>query len=92
MSEELIYLTRCCHLVEEKWQRGESKFWKNGNYQKLSELVSTTTRISISPDTLKRLFGKTKTYRSCNPQLAQPATRNEKRPGDLRRVRGVGGF
>jgi hypothetical protein len=69
MSEELIYLTRCCHLIEEKWQRGESKFWKNGDYQKLSELVSTTTRISISPDTLKRLFGKTKTYRSYNPQL-----------------------
>ncbi len=69
MSEELIYLTRCCHLIEAKWQRGESKFWKNGDYQKLSELVSTTTRISISPDTLKRLFGKTKTYRSYNPQL-----------------------
>jgi hypothetical protein len=69
MSEELIYLTRCCRLIEEKWQRGESRFWKNGDYQQLSELVSTATRISISPDTLKRLFGKTKTYRSYNPQL-----------------------
>jgi hypothetical protein len=35
----------------------------------LSELVSATSRISISPDTLKRLFGKTKTYRSYNPQI-----------------------
>ncbi|CAA9224262.1 MAG: hypothetical protein AVDCRST_MAG56-615 [uncultured Cytophagales bacterium] len=69
MSEELIYLTRCCRLIEAKWQRGESKFWKNGDYQKLSELVSTSSRISISPDTLKRLFGKTKTYRSYNPQI-----------------------
>ena len=69
MSEELIYLTRCCHLIEEKWQRGESKFWKNGDYQKLIELVSTTTCISIRPDTFKRLFGKIETYRSYNPQL-----------------------
>ena len=72
MSEKFLdessYLTRCCQLIEEIWQNGKSKHWRDSDYKVLSTLISEKAHISISPDTLKRLFGKIKTFRTYNPQ------------------------
>lgn len=67
--DEALYLARCCQLIEEKCKNGNSKYWKNSDYKNLSDQISQASRITISPDTLKRLYGKLKTYRSYNPQI-----------------------
>ncbi len=67
--DDVFYITRCCQLVEEKSQFGKAKNWKNSDFINLSERISKASNISISPDTLKRLFGKVKTHRTYNPQL-----------------------
>lgn len=67
--DESVYLKRCIFLIEEKLIWGESRFWTNKDYLKLSQEISIVSKISISTDTLKRIFGKIKTYKSYyNPQ------------------------
>lgn len=66
--DESYYLNRCCQLIEDDWQNGKSKHWRDSDYKALSTLISEKSHISISTDTLKRLFGKIKTFRNYNPQ------------------------
>ncbi len=70
MTDESFYLQKCIQQVEEKLQWGKHKTWTNKDFNALSEQVSRVSRIYISPDTLKRVFGKIKTYHTYNPQTA----------------------
>jgi hypothetical protein len=55
--------------MEEKLQWGHSREWVNAHFIHLSEKITAASRISISPHTLKRLFGKIKYKEDHTPQL-----------------------
>jgi hypothetical protein len=64
-----IYLERCKVLIQKKVKSDDIKNWKNKDFLHLSHEISTASKISISADTLKRVFGKLKTYKTYyNPQ------------------------
>ncbi len=61
------------HLLEEvveKVELGELETWTDKNYRKLSEIISESSGINVSHNTLKRLFGKSKTGANYSPQEA----------------------
>jgi hypothetical protein len=55
--------------MEDKLQWGSSREWVNAHFIHLSEKITADSRISISPHTLKRLFGKIKYKEDHTPQL-----------------------
>lgn len=59
--------------IEKKLNWGGKETWKDYEYKKLSHLIYESTAISISPQTLKRLFGKVK-YK--DDYTSQPATKD----------------
>ncbi len=67
---EQEYLTHCLKKIEKKLQWQPSHLWKESDFVKLSQIISEQSNISISPHTLKRLFGKIKYKEYYNPQLA----------------------
>ncbi|QCX40313.1 hypothetical protein FF125_18360 [Aureibaculum algae] len=69
MTEE-EHLKYCLKEIEKKLDWKDSSTWKESDYQKLSILISEASTISISPHTLKRLFGKIKYRKHYNPQQA----------------------
>jgi hypothetical protein len=63
------YLERSKDLIEEKANLGNINEWKNKDFVHLSNAITSASKISISADTMKRVFGKIKTYKSdYNPQ------------------------
>ncbi|PMD92485.1 hypothetical protein BWI97_20575 [Siphonobacter sp. BAB-5405] len=64
------YLERCCQRVAETYGREEWSAWTNGDYILLSRILFRKTRVQISPNTLKRIFGKIKTDARYYPQKA----------------------
>ncbi len=67
---DLIYLKRCANLIEDKLGWGSKDNWSHKDFLKLSEMVRAASHISISTDTLKRVFGKVKAARETyNPQV-----------------------
>jgi hypothetical protein len=52
------YLSRCRKLIEEKLLWGESENWQNKDFENLSEAIFEETKVSLSPSTLKRIWGK----------------------------------
>ncbi len=67
---ESFYLNKCLQHLQEKLLWGVSKSWTNKEFEKLSEQIFDASRIHISVVTLKRLFGRAKTYKKeYNPQL-----------------------
>jgi hypothetical protein len=71
MSPEDFYLKNVCHKIEEKFDHGATVLWKNNDYILLSRLIFEKTKIAISSDTLKRIFGKKKNYKEdSNPQFS----------------------
>ncbi len=64
------YLERCCQRVAETYGREEWSEWTNGDYILLSRILFRKTRVQISPNTLKRIFGKIKTDARYYPQKA----------------------
>jgi hypothetical protein len=62
-------LKTCLQRVEEKLHWGSSREWVNAHFIQLSEKITAASRISISPHTLKRLFGKIKYKEDHTPQL-----------------------
>ncbi len=52
----------CLKAIEEKIQWGPSEQWTKGDFERLSETISSQSGILISSMTLMRLFGKTKTH------------------------------
>jgi len=59
--------------IEKKLKWRKVVFWTDNEYKKLSLLIYRETNISISPQTLKRLFGKVKYKDVYTPQ---PATKD----------------
>ena len=59
--------------IEKALQWEKVALWTDNDYKRLSVLIFEKTAISISPQTLKRLFGKVKYKEIYTPQ---PATRD----------------
>ena len=64
------HLDICCRYVGEKYGHPNISKWTNGDYIKLSGVLSRQTDVQISPNTLKRIFGKLKTTERYYPQKA----------------------
>ncbi|MES2777379.1 MAG: hypothetical protein V4722_24585 [Bacteroidota bacterium] len=69
-KESFYYLEICCRYVGEKYGNATISLWTNGDYVKLSGILSKHTDIQISASTLKRIFGKLKTNERYYPQKA----------------------
>lgn len=52
------YIEICKTLIEKKFNQGSYSKWTNGDYEKLSELISEEIKEYISASSLKRIFGK----------------------------------
>lgn len=63
-------LERCCQLVGEVYGKPNRSAWTNGDYVNLSRLLFRQTKVQISPNTLKRIFGKIRTEARYYPQKA----------------------
>jgi len=69
-KQSFYHLEICCHYVGEKYDNAVIASWTNGDYIKLSSILSHKTNVQISPSTLKRIFGKLKTTERYYPQKA----------------------
>ncbi|GAB3516564.1 hypothetical protein [Emticicia fontis] len=58
-SEEIL-LAHCKKLIEEKLGWGNSEKWTNQDFEDLSQRIFEATAITLSPTTLKRIWGKVK--------------------------------
>jgi hypothetical protein len=67
------YINLIISKIEKKLSWKKVSLWTDNEYKKLSHLIYEETLISISPQTLKRLFGKVK-YK--DEYTAQPATKD----------------
>ncbi len=63
-------LDTCCKKVALKVGEKEIAEWKNSDYIKLSGLLHRQTKVNLSENTLKRIFGKLKTSTRYYPQKA----------------------
>ena len=61
-------LSQYKRLVEKKFQRGLSQEWKHRDYIYLSDEIYDCSKIRVSTDTLKRIFGKKRTNNDYQPQ------------------------
>lgn len=64
------HLDLCCHKVSEKMGEGNIGAWTNGDYIRLSRMLQRETKVHLSENTLKRIFGKVKTSERYHPQKA----------------------
>lgn len=64
------YLDICCRQVEQRSNSRPIKEWTNADYLRLSDDLLQQTGVAISPNTLKRIFGKLKTSSRYYPQKA----------------------
>ena len=55
---EATYIKRCKELVEEKLDWGDSREWKQRDYEFLSDLIYEKANIMLSLSTLKRVWNK----------------------------------
>ncbi|TXG38433.1 hypothetical protein [Seonamhaeicola maritimus] len=67
---EQEYLKYCLEKIEQELNWKPSTDWKESDFIRLSRIISEKSSISISPHTLKRLFGKIKYKKYYNPQQA----------------------
>ena len=65
---EVMYVSKCLQLIEQKVNRGSSKDWTNENYKRLQKLIFEASGITLSTHTLERLYGKLKTHKEYKPQ------------------------
>ena len=66
----LDHLDYCCKLVGELYGKPELSTWTNGDFIRLGYILYKKTNVQISPNTLKRIFGKIKTDVRYYPQRA----------------------
>lgn len=59
-ESEDILLAHCKKLIEEKLGWGNSEKWTNQDFEELSQRIFEVTAITLSPTTLKRIWGKVK--------------------------------
>lgn len=60
VESEDILLIHCKNLIEEKLGWGNSEKWTNQDFEELSQQIFEATSITLSPTTLKRIWGKVK--------------------------------
>ena len=60
MRTDEQFLDHCRMIIEDKLGWGNSNGWQNQDFEILSERIASETRISLSPSTLKRIWGKVK--------------------------------
>jgi hypothetical protein len=60
IESEDILLSHCKKLIEEKLGWGNSEKWTNQDFEELSQRIFEATTITLSPTTLKRIWGKVK--------------------------------
>ncbi|CCH02939.1 hypothetical protein FAES_4940 [Fibrella aestuarina BUZ 2] len=63
-------LDRCCLLVSEVFGNPNWEDWTNSDFVRLSHTLFRQTGVQISPNTLKRIFGKIRTGSRYYPQKA----------------------
>jgi hypothetical protein len=66
----LDHLDYCCRLVSEIYGKPDVGSWTNGDFIRLGYILYKKTGVQISPNTLKRIFGKIKTDVRYYPQKA----------------------
>lgn len=66
----LDHLDYCCKLVSELYGKPDVSTWANGDFIRLGYILYKKTNVQISPNTLKRIFGKIKTDVRYYPQRA----------------------
>lgn len=64
------YLDACCQLIAAKTGKVPFSDWANADYIRLSSRLAHESDIQVSPNTLKRIFGKLKTSSRYYPQKA----------------------
>lgn len=69
-ASSLDLLDRCCQRVADTYGKPDSAEWTNGDFIRLSNILYKKTHVQISPNTLKRIFGKIKTDARYYPQKA----------------------
>jgi hypothetical protein len=69
-ASSLDHLDYCCQLVSEQYGKPDILSWTNSDYVKLGYVLYKKTHVQISPNTLKRIFGKIKTDVRYYPQRA----------------------
>ncbi|MCP4309625.1 MAG: hypothetical protein GY790_00040 [Bacteroidetes bacterium] len=69
-DNELSYIEKCLGQIEEQLNWGSSHYWKQRDYEALSDLIYEKTKVQLSLSTLKRIWQKS--YK----QLPQPGTLN----------------
>ncbi|RYG27666.1 MAG: hypothetical protein EOO01_41015, partial [Chitinophagaceae bacterium] len=70
IKESFYHLEISCRYIAEKFGAPNFTEWTNGDYIRLSSILSRATSVQISPNTLKRIFGKLKTPERYFPQRA----------------------
>ena len=73
LMNDRYYIKIIIRRIEKKLNWKKVSLWTDNEYKKLSSLIYEDTTISISPQTLKRLFGKVK-YKDV--YTTQPATKD----------------
>ena len=68
--EVFAFLEVCCRRVSETYGKPDWDKWANSDYVNLSHILFKQTHVRISPNTLKRIFGKIKTDLRYYPQKA----------------------
>lgn len=69
-ASALDLLDHCCQLVADTYGKPDSSEWTNSDFIRLSHILYKKTQVQISPNTLKRIFGKIKTDARYYPQKA----------------------
>jgi hypothetical protein len=69
-AEVFAILDISCRRVSETYGKPDWDTWTNSDYVSLSHILFRQTRVRISPNTLKRIFGKIKTDSRYYPQKA----------------------
>ncbi|WP_353719263.1 hypothetical protein [Dyadobacter sp. 676] len=69
-ASTLDLLDHCCQLVANTYGKPDSTGWTNSDFIRLSHILYKKTQVQISPNTLKRIFGKIKTDARYYPQKA----------------------
>ncbi len=69
-ADVFAFLEVCCQRISETYGKPDRDKWTNSDYVSLSYILFKQTRVRISPNTLKRIFGKIKTDSRYYPQKA----------------------
>lgn len=69
-DRNLVYLEACCKKVAEIFTEKPVAAWQNADYVSLSRAIAKKTRVYLSENTLKRVYGKIKSPHGYFPQKA----------------------